>query len=245
MIVLKSLWRKIFAQPHNETAKPSAQNILEQNIAEKGTTTQSIIRQNKTIQDISGHQAAQSLVPGSVQIGGTTIARYFHNHSDFQCFTSWFSHWGGHISAGHCVTEAQGHIPDFAKGNNISWPQGLDAALIGCTLPPRKPAAPKLGQKVIIYGYPAGSRHLESRDGVIYYEREAGRWICHITDPDEPVVTGMSGGPVLDAQSLIPIGITITRNSPADLNRDRDPDESADFIALSAVWEALQGSKTA
>ena len=230
MIVLKSLWRKIFAQPHNETAKPSAQNIVEQ---------------GETTQDISGHQAARSPVPGFVQIGGITIARYFHNHSNFQCFTSWFSHWGGHISAGHCVTEAQGHIPDFAKGDNISWPQGLDAALIGCTLPPHKPAAPKIGLEVIIYGYPAGSRHLESRKGVIYYEREAGRWICHITDPDEPVVTGMSGGPVLDAQSLIPIGITITRNSPADLNRDRDPDESADFIALSAVWDALQGSKNA
>jgi len=48
----------------------------------------------------------------------------------------------------------------------------------------------------------------------------------------------MSGGPVVDADSGEPLGIIITRNSPADLNNDRDPDESCDFIALSAVWEA-------
>ena len=56
--------------------------------------------------------------------------------------------------------------------------------------------------------------------------------------------SGMSGGPVLDALTLEPIGITITRNSPADLNNDRDPDESADFIALSSVWDAILGAGT-
>jgi len=170
---------------------------------------------------------------------GTDIRRYFHNHSGFQCYTSWFAHWGGWISAGHCVTEAQDHVPDFTRGKVISWPDGLDAALAGCTLPRLRPEPPIIGQDVIVYGYPAGSRTLEQRTGRVYYERGAGSWICHIFDPDEPVVTGMSGGPVIDARTLKPIGITITRNSPADLDNDRDPDESADFIALSAVWEAL------
>ena len=53
----------------------------------------------------------------------------------------------------------------------------------------------------------------------------------------------MSGGPVVDADSGLPLGIVITRNSPADLNNDRDPDESCDFIALSAVWEAVRNSQ--
>jgi len=132
------------------------------------------------------------------------VRRYFHNEHHFQCYTSWFSHWGGWISAGHCLTDAQDHLPDFAANMEItSWPDGLDAALAGCTIPSTPPA--------------------------------------HIFEPDEPVVTGMSGGPVLDAQTLEPIGITITRNSPADLNNDRDPDESADFIALSDVWKAISG----
>jgi len=190
-------------------------------------------------------QYSPNPAPKPPSLSHVHIRRYFHNHSGFQCFTSWFAHWGGWISAGHCVTEAQDHVPDFAVGPVISWPDGLDAALVGCTLPERRPATPIIGQDVIICGYPAGCRTMEQRTGRVYYERGAGSWICHIFEPDEPVVTGMSGGPVLDARSMTPIGITITRNSPADLNNDRDPDESADFIALSAVWDALQGTNHA
>ena len=66
----------------------------------------------------------------------------------------------------------------------------------------------------------------------------ADTWIARIITPDEPVVTGMSGGAVMDASGQ-PIGILITRNSPADLNNDRDPDESFDFISLAGVWRAI------
>ena len=171
---------------------------------------------------------------------GVDVRRYFHNEHKFQCYTSWFAHWGGWISAGHCLTEAQDHLPDFAKGLAASkWPDGLDAALAGCSLPTNRPADPVIGQDVILQGYPAGCRHIETRTGRVYFERTPGQWIAHIFAPDEPVVTGMSGGPVLDAKTRTPIGIIITRNSPADLNNDRDPDESADFISLSAVWDAV------
>ena len=129
-------------------------------------------------------------------------------------------------------------------GHVTKWPDGLDAALVGCSLPPTRPTKPIIGRDVMIQGYPAGSRQLEQRKGRIYYERSPGQWIVHIFEPNEPVVTGMSGGPVLDALTLEPIGITITRNSPADLNNDRDPDESADFIALSSVWDAILGAGT-
>ena len=172
------------------------------------------------------------------------VRRYFHNEQHFQCYTSWFAHWDGWISAGHCLTEAQDHLPDFAaKAAVIKWPDGLDAALVGCTLPRARPKDPIIGQNVILLGYPAGSRHMEERTGRVYFERNPGQWILHIFEPDEPVVTGMSGGPVLSADTRQPIGIIITRNSPADLNNDRDPDESADFIALSAVWDAAQAPR--
>ncbi len=174
---------------------------------------------------------------------GIDVRRYFHNERHFQCYTSWFAFWGGWISAGHCLTEAQDHLPDFVgDAEFIKWPDGLDAALVGCILPAQRPDDPVVGQDVIIKGYPAGARHMEQRTGRVYFERSQGQWITHIFDPDEPVVTGMSGGPVLDARTGQPIGITITRNSPADLNNDRDPDESADFIALSSVWDAVKGS---
>jgi len=184
----------------------------------------------------------QTPKPPSSSNAKLDIRRYFHNEHQFQCYTSWFSHWDGWISAGHCLTDAHDHLPDFAANMDVtSWPDGLDAALAGCTLPASPPPPPRVGQDIIIKGYPAGSRHMEQRTGRIYFERSPGQWIAHILEPDEPVVTGMSGGPVLDANTLEPIGITITRNSPADLNNDRDPDESADFIALSEVWRVMNG----
>jgi len=136
------------------------------------------------------------------------------------------------------MTDTNDMLPPFASGDFTTWPEGLDAAMLGCRLPAKRPTDPVIGQKVICKGFPAGSRNLEQRRGKVYFERNPGTWIAHIEMPDEPVVTGMSGGPVIDAATEAPIGIIITRNSPADLNNDRDPDESCDFIALSSVWDA-------
>lgn len=171
--------------------------------------------------------------------GELDIRRHFYNERGFQCYASFFAHWEGWITAGHCMTETNDLLPPFAGGDFMTWPEGLDAAILGCTPPAKRPADPTIGQEVVCRGFPAGSRHLESRIGKVYFERNPGTWIAHIELPDEPVVTGMSGGPVVDANSGQPIGVIITRNSPADLNNDRDPDESCDFIALSAIWDAV------
>lgn len=167
------------------------------------------------------------------------VRRHFYNEAGFQTYGSFFAHWDGWITAGHVLSEAADLCPPFAKGDMQCWPDGLDAAVIGCTLPLIAPNPPRAGQEVIIKGYPSGSRHIEERRSTVYFERSPGTWIAHIKTPDEPVVTGMSGGVVVDVDSGIPIGILITRNSPADLNSDRDPDESADFVALCDVWHAL------
>ena len=146
------------------------------------------------------------------------------------------------MTAGHVLTHANHNWPDFTgKGKEYLWPGGLDAALRGCKMPARPPEPPRPGQKAIALGYPAGSRMMESRMGEIYIERSSssGNWIMHIHDPDEPVVSGMSGGPVLDALTNAPLGVIITRNSPADLDADRDPDESCDFVSLHAIWHAV------
>ena len=170
------------------------------------------------------------------------MRRHFYNERGFQTFASFFPLWGGWATAGHCLTETGGLCPPFAKGPCQSWPDGLDAALIGGTLPAAPPSRPRAGQAVVAQGYPAGSRHLETRTGTVYLERLPGQWIVQMVDADEPVVTGMSGGPVLDATTSEPLGILITRNSPADLDSDGDADENFDFIALSDVWTALRNT---
>ena len=171
--------------------------------------------------------------------GGLDIRRHFYNERGFQCYASFFAHWEGWITAGHCMTDTNDLLPPFAQGEFTTWPDGLDAAILGCRLPDQRPPDPVIGREVICQGFPAGARHLETRRGKVYFERSPGTWIAHIQTPDEPVVTGMSGGPVIDVLSGVTIGVIITRNSPADLNNDRDPDESCDFIALSAVWDAV------
>lgn len=171
--------------------------------------------------------------------GSLDIRRHFYNERGFQCYASFFAHWDGWITAGHCMTETNDLLPPFAEGNLTSWPEGLDTAILGCRLPESRPIDPVIGQPIICKGFPAGARTLEIRHGKVYFERNPGTWIAHIELPDEPVVTGMSGGPVIDAATQHPIGVIITRNSPADLNNDRDPDESCDFISLAAVWDAV------
>ncbi len=176
------------------------------------------------------------------QVGADTLVRrHFFNERGFQTYASFFPYWSGHITAGHVIDECGQQVPPFASGRMESWPGGLDAALLGCRLPRTCPPDPTPGQAITCIGYPAGSRHPSTRNSKVYFERPGNKdtWIAHIFTPDEPVVTGMSGGAVLDAKTLTPIGIIITRNSPADLNNDRDPDESLDFVSLAGVWRAI------
>ena len=179
-------------------------------------------------------------VETSKSVQQNTVRRHFFNERGFQTYGSFFNHWDGHITAGHVVKECGERIPPFSNGPVWSWPLGLDAALIGCKLPKTCPPDPVAGQSIKCIGYPAGSDHPATRNAIVYLERPGATdtWIARITTPDEPVVSGMSGGAVI-GHAGIPIGILITRNSPADLNNDRDPDESFDFISLAGVWRAI------
>ena len=184
--------------------------------------------------------------PAPIPVARELVRRHFYNERGFQTYASFFGHWRGTLTAGHVLTESGERRPPFAHGTLINWPDGLDAAVIGCQLPRICPAEPVPGQSVICQGYPAGSAHLASRSAKVYMPRPNApdTWIAQIIEPDEPVVTGMSGGPVMDARTGEPIGILITRNSPADLDNDRDPDESFDFISLAGLWRACQNEGT-
>jgi len=173
------------------------------------------------------------------------VRRYFFNQRASQCYGTFFPYWGGWITAGHVLTSTAHKWPPFAQeGKAQLWPAGLDAALKNCVLPKEPPPKPYSGQKIKLMGFPAGSSNLETRHGEVYIEREprSGVWIAQIHSPDEPVVTGMSGGPVIDLKTDQPIGILITRNSPADLDKDQIPDQSCDFISLSSVWYVLNSN---
>ncbi len=199
----------------------------------------------KKIKPVVPNDKFKGIPVAPMPVATDRVRRHFYNEKGFQTYASFFAHWDGYITAGHVLNDSQGKLPPFTRGAVASWPEtasgSLDAAMIGCQLPSVSPPEPTQGQDVVCRGYPAGSAHGATRTAKVYMQRPnaPGAWIARIIEPDEPVVTGMSGGPVLDAQTGEPIGILITRNSPADLNNDRDPDESFDFISLASVWRAL------
>ncbi len=176
----------------------------------------------------------------TTDLHSSLVKRHFYNEAGFQTYASFFAHWQGVITAGHVMTECGNRMPPFATGQRHCWPSGLDAALLGCTLPKNCPPDPKPNQAITCIGYPAGSSHASVREAQVYMQRPntPDVWIARIITPDEPVVTGMSGGVVM-GQSNQPVGVLITRNSPADLNNDRDPDESFDFVSLAGIWRAI------
>lgn len=135
----------------------------------------------------------------------------------------------------------EGHLPEFTDPNPlIIRPGGIDAALIGTRLPDDAPPPIKADDDLIAIGYPAGSHQHAVRHCRAYLRRPGteAAWIAHITAPEEPVVVGMSGGLVYRRSDAEPVGIITTRNTPADLDRDGDRDQSLDFVALDAVYEA-------
>lgn len=168
------------------------------------------------------------------------VVRYFYNERGVQAFGTFYKHWGGWVTAGHVMDSMLGSNPPFARGEPLISPGGLDAALIGCTLPVQPPPEPNPGQKIYVAGYPAGSANLAKRRAEVYLKRPGDNsWIAMIESPAEPVVVGMSGGIVCDIETNAPMGILITRNSPANLDGDNVLDQNFDFTALSDVWQEV------
>ena len=189
------------------------------------------------------------------------IKRYVERRQRDQiAYTTWFSWWGGWISAGHCWDQLNGKRPEFAHGEVIHAPGGLDAVLVGCRIPDERPAEPVRRDPITVHGYIGGSDDLTMRLANAYYKRQQPgqgvytglTWIADIEDyPNQyadgteagpyycPVAGGMSGGPVIDVNGT-PIGILITQNGMADLDSDGDNDHSFDFVSLADIWDALQ-----
>lgn len=168
------------------------------------------------------------------------LTRYFLNNGIIQTYGSFFRLWNGWATAGHVYKEMNRTAPPFATGDRIIEPNYLDAALFGTTLPETRPPEPVQGQKLLAIGYPAGSGTPAERQAEVYIRRSSESFIARILSPKEPVVVGMSGGIVLDLNSAEPVGIIVVRNSPADLDRDGEKDESFDFVALSDLYDAVQ-----
>ncbi|WP_427452152.1 transglycosylase SLT domain-containing protein [Litorimonas sp. WD9-15] len=190
------------------------------------------------------------------------VRGWFHEGPTTQAPGTFFEVRGSLLATAAHVRDAQmGTVPPFTSGKYDCAPGVLDACLIGripATWP--RPPVPVEGQSGFVIGFPGGSGLPSERRATVHFKRsvsgspgyEMPTWIARIEPcPDDvdaatpesalcqPVFVGMSGSPfTVDG---VPIGIVVAQNSRADLNNDRDPDQSFDFVAMSDVWDVFKG----
>ena len=190
----------------------------------------------------TGHEEQQPA--DSIELVATSnidVRRYFFDNDIVNTYGTFYANWGGWITAAHVVRDIRYTTPPFANGELVYQPDGLDAALIGCTLPGIEPLQLKEGMSLKVIGYPAGSQTPAVREGAVHYNVPgSGKWIIRIDEPHEPVVSGMSGGVAINMETGLPIGIIIEANHKADLDQDPELDHSLNVVSLCDVWNAVK-----
>ena len=177
------------------------------------------------------------------------MTRGFENNA----YGTYWNHCGVWITAGHVHSETRGATPSPVFGEPISGPV-IDAAFYGRGWSCGLVRDLKEGQSVWVAGYPGGSDSLAMRKGEVYLKRSSSgsdgysgaTWIVVFPSNNlaawlsEPVAGGMSGGAVIDAETLEPLAILVTQNSPTTLQAfGESPVHSADVVSLLDAYEGL------
>lgn len=174
-------------------------------------------------------------------------ARGFENNA----YGTYWNYCGVWVTAGHVHRETGGAVPQPVVGEAVSS-LDIDAAFYGREWTCEKPQEVKEGQAVWVAGYPGGSDALALRSGVAYIKRSssgsdgyvAPTWVVVFPKGNlaawlsEPVVGGMSGGVVIDAETRTPVGILVTQNSPTTLPNFGEV-HSSDVVSLHDAYEVL------
>ncbi len=187
---------------------------------------------------------------------------YFRGNHGVNTWGSFWSHWGGMLTAHHVIEEMRDWSPKhpdakrsvrFERCPDLKGPDGpiyLDAACAGIQLPADPPPRPERGMRVEVRGFPAGCTRLpEIRRGSVYLPSlDQGRqsYIVVLDNDQVPVSGGMSGGIVYwvrDDDTLEPLGITIAMSSA--FNADDDPllEDNLSMTSLYHLWAALRGEQ--
>ena len=178
------------------------------------------------------------------------VERYFYDLDSVLVYGTFFKIKRSWFTAGHVITDANYNYPTLAP-NSDKWEvmlRGLDIAVYNKKSIAKYEFSQPLGeinQGLVVMGYPAGSKTLRSIEAYTYIERSNGsnNWIG-IIKPDEvgvnePVVSGMSGGLVLEygSDTCNPMGVLITMNSPVDLDpqNKNGNEQSFDFIGIKGA----------
>jgi len=194
------------------------------------------------------------------------VRPYFHEGKNSQAPGSYWR-WEGipdtWFSAKHVLDMQEGTVPPFISENPKVAPGLIDVAVYGSGLSQiERPREPIEGEPVVIFGIPNGTVEVVARVGTIYWHRKeiAGdaeystpTWIVEIDElpspvPSfdtpagllyQPVVPGMSGGPIIALNDRVPLGVLVGQSSPFDKDQDGDIDQFAEFHSLASVWDVF------
>lgn len=187
---------------------------------------------------------------------------YFRGVHGVNTWGSFWSHWGGLLTAHHVIEEMGSWSPQhpdaersarFLRSPELKGPDGpvyLDAAFAGIRLPLDPPPRPERGMRIEVHGFPAGcTQSPEIRRGYVYLPSlgEGRQSYILVLDNDQvPVSGGMSGGVVYWSKedgTLEPLGITIAMSSA--FNADEDPllEDNVSMTSLYHLWAAIHGKQ--
>lgn len=197
-----------------------------------------------TVAELSERQAIEAHL-----IENHSILRGFENNA----YGTYWRHCGLWVTAAHVHKETMGATPAPVDRNpHVGFE--IDAAFYGDEWTCGAPTDLQEGQGVWIAGFPGGANSLAMRRGEVYLKRSASgsdgysepTWIVVFPKNNiaawlsEPVAGGMSGGIVIDAESLEPMGILVTQNSQAVLQAfGPDAVHSSDVVSLHDAYNVL------
>ena len=195
-----------------------------------------------TVVELNERQTVEAYI-----LGNYTLTRGFENNA----YGTYWQHCGVWITAGHVHAETLGATPPPLPRAAITHGD-IDAAFYGTKWTCGVPQDLTEGQRVWIAGYPGGANAVALRSGVAYIKRSSSgsdgysepTWVIVFPKNNlaswlsEPVAGGMSGGVVIDADTLEPVGILVTQNSPTTLPSFGEV-HSADIVALYDAYRVL------
>lgn len=195
-----------------------------------------------TVGELSERQTIEALV-----LEKYDVVRGFNNGA-YGTYWNYCDVW---VTAGHVHRSTGGAVPEPVTGAAVSS-INIDAAFYGDDWGCEKPAEITEGQRVWVAGYPGGANSIALRSGVAYVKRASSgspgysdpTWVVVFPKGNlaswlsEPVVGGMSGGVVIDAETYAPVGILVTQNSPTTLPSFGEV-HSSDIVSLHDAHAVL------
>ena len=151
----------------------------------------------------------------------------------------------GWITAAYISKEIKDTNLQHPKLKNIGQPEiieELDIALYDVDLKYLDVEPPKIGQDVVLTGYPINSFFPKSFKGNVLFQNDDDKSWTVLMDDNVELPIGIASGIVRDERTKTKLGIMLYHSPPTDIDGDKKKDYSYPLLAFSDAYNHL--SKT-